>query len=477
MRSVTSTLLALSLLWVGVPLPAAGQAPAPDLAKLIEQSYLELFDQAPTLAVSPRTLRDLRKTLERQKKQERRELGEKKKALEREIKQAQEELKQLDKTASPAAGREEKRHDLHCRIQELRQQVQETELTLKQGVEIAYNNKEARLKLLEEWPTEYARLQELMTSEKAPERKFGDFRDIGVRDGTFGNQANDVKLGSDAYEEMKHQGILPPQVEDALVVEYVRGVAERIARNSDLQVPLRVVVLQSKEINAFALPGGLLFVNSGLVLKAGKESELAGVIAHEIAHSAARHGHRLMKRATIASLIFQAAQIAALIFTGGAVSAGVYYALQYGFYGLGLVLNLQLLGVSRDFEIEADILGTQYLWKAGYNARGFMSFFDTMAREKGYVTGLSWFRTHPPFYERMATTYKEILLLPKQTEAVDDTSDFQRARLRLEQVVREMEEKDREAPTLKRVYECEQKPPASSSGKGANTFLPACAGR
>ena len=106
-----------------------------------------------------------------------------------------------------------------------------------------------------------------------------------------------------------------------------------------------------------------------------------------------------------------------------------------------------------------------------------MSFFDTMAREKGYVTGLTWFRTHPPFYERMATTYQEILLLPKQTEAVDDTSDFQRAQRRLEQVVREMEEKDRDAPTLKPVYECDPKPASSSSGMDGSIFLPACAER
>ena len=114
-----------------------------------------------------------------------------------------------------------------------------------------------------------------------------------------------------------------------------------------------------------------------------------------------------MRRATIAGIIFQAAQVAALIFTGGVVGIGTYYALQYGFFGLGLLLSLQLLGKSRNFEIEADILRVQYLWNAGYNNRGFIDFFDKMAQEKGYVRGMSWFRTHPPFYQRMEQAWKE----------------------------------------------------------------------
>ncbi len=122
---------------------------------------------------------------------------------------------------------------------------------------------------------------------------------------------------------------------------------------------------------------------------------------------------------------------------------------------MGLFLNLQLLGVNRDFEIESDILGTQYLWNAGYNTRGFVSFFNKMAERKGYVTGLSWFRTHPPFYKRMEVTYREITILPEPEQAIDDTQEFQQVKQRLQEIVKEMEKKDHDAPTLRRVYECE----------------------
>src|SRR5581483_11091487 len=120
-------------------------------------------------------------------------------------------------------------------------------------------------------------------------------------------------------------------------------VAQKVAKHSDLQIPLHVTILNSKEINAFALPGGFLFVERGLLDAADDESELAGVIGHEIGHVGARHGHKLMPRATLESGVFRAAHVAAVLLTGGAAGIGTYYALQYGFYGLGVALNLNLL--------------------------------------------------------------------------------------------------------------------------------------
>src|SRR5262250_1022216 len=210
---------------------------------------------------------------------------------------------------------------------------------------------------------------------------------------------------------MKRTGLMPPAVEDKAIQQYVNSVAQRIAQKPDLKVPLHVSVLQSREINAFALPGGYLFIERGLLEAADDESELAGVIAHEIAHDAARHGHKLMNRAAVAGIFYQAAQIAAMVLTGGIASIGMYYALQYGLYGLGLVLNLKLLGVSRDYELEADQLGVQYAWNAEYDPSGFIRFFDKMATREGYINGVSWFRTHPPFYERMVQTEREVMFL------------------------------------------------------------------
>lgn len=459
MRQVLATVLCLLLAFpASAPSqaqapPPAGQAQPTTLPELLQQPYLWLFENAAELNVSRQAIEAQRKSLEQEKAQEKKKLVAQREQVKKEIQRAQDALKELNHQRETPET-QKRRHDLHCRIQELRKQEGEISLAIEQGVNIKYDNLLAKLKVLGEWPAEQQRIIQNLQSGKAAQRKFGDFRDIGFRDGTFSGQADDIQSGREAIEEMRRNGLLPPEVEDEAVVNYVRNLARRIAQNSDLQVPLQVTVLKSEEINAFALPGGFLFVNTGLIMKADKESELAGVLAHEIAHAAARHGHRLMKRATIANLIYQAAQIAAIVLTGGVATIGTAYALQYGFFGLGLILSLDLLGVSREYEMEADILGTQYLWKAGYNTRGFVSFFDKMAQEQGYVTGLSWFRTHPPFYERMASTFSEITYLPRQDESVDDTSAFHEMQRKVAQIVLEMEKRDREAPTLKKVYEC-----------------------
>ena len=155
------------------------------------------------------------------------------------------------------------------------------------------------------------------------------------------------------------------------------------------------------------------------------ESQLAGVIAHEISHVTARHSYRLYKQALASSIVYQLASVAAIIVTGGAAGIGTYYALQYGFYGLGFALNLNLLGVSRDFELEADQLGIQYAWKAGYDPEGFIRFFDKMASKHGYAIGASWFRTHPPFYQRMVDSQREIMYLPQKEAWIVQTLQFE----------------------------------------------------
>jgi len=199
-------------------------------------------------------------------------------------------------------------------------------------------------------------------------------------------------------------------------------------------------------------------VNLGLINKAGNESELAGVLAHEIAHAAARHGAKLQKRANIANILMQAAQVAAVIFTGGVAGIGTYYALQYGFYGLGMVMDLTLLGVSRDFEMEADQLGVQYAWRAGFDPRGFVTFFDKMASEEGYVKSASFFRTHPPFYDRIVTTFSELEFLPPKANLRMDSSDFTAAKHRVAVVLSKRKVEDENRPTLHQVPECPTRP-------------------
>ena len=334
----------------------------------------------------------------------------------------------------------------------------EADVLAVQAIPTAYDNLNAKLDVIQQWPAQHKQIQQEIASGSYHTRRWGDVKDIGFRQ-IEPNQQDDIKRGVQAVEEMKRLGIMPPAVEEKAIQEYVRTVAERIAKHSDLKVPLHVEVLQSREINAFALPGGYVFIERGLLEATDDESELAGVLAHEIAHDTARHSNNLMKRATIASLFYQAAQIAAMVLTGGAASIGMCYALQYGFYGLGLVLDLRLLGVSRDYELEADQLGVQYAWNAGYDPGGFIRFFDKMATRKGYVNGVSWFRTHPPFYQRRVQSEREIMFLQPRPGAITQTSAFEQMKKDLAPVMAKAEKEEIGKPSLLITHEEGCEPP------------------
>ena len=342
---------------------------------------------------------------------------------------------------------DDRRHTLHCQIQNLELLRSEAEILSGQAIPNAYDNLNAKLDLLQQWPAQYAAAQVALDNGSYNQRRWADVKDIGFREIASG-QRNDIKIGQDAVNELKRTGLLPPEVESKAVQQYVKNVADRVAQHSDLKVPLHITVLQSKEINAFALPGGYLFVERGLLEATDDEAQLAGVIAHEIAHDTARHGAKLMKRATIAGIFYQAAQVAAVVLTGGVAGIGLYYALQYGFYGLGMVLSLKLLGVSRDYELEADQLGIQYAWNAGYDTTGFTRFFDKMATKVGYVNGVSWFRTHPPFYQRMVEAQREVMFLPKGKEQIVQTPEFLQMKKDLAPIVAEANKEEKEKPSL-----------------------------
>ena len=458
-EKITSLVLSGLLIWMNVFVALADQ-PAPHLEGLVSQPYLDLLELAPTLKISEADLDSFRKQLKQQEKAEKDRLKQEIKELKAQVKEAQKQLSELNKRASrddDEASRQ--RYELQCRMLELEKQIAQKNTEREQGLPLAYANKQAKVDLIEEWPEKKREIAETIHAGRARERRYGDVEDIGVRPVGEG-QEEDIEVGERSIREMRAYGLMPPELEDEEVTAYVRELAQQIAASSDLDVPLKVTVLDSEEINAFALPGGFLFVDSGLVEKAETESQLAGVIAHEIAHSAARHGARLMKRATITNLLYQAAQIAALIFTGGAVGIGTYYALQYGFYGLGMALDLTLLGVSRHYELEADQLGAQYLWNAGYDPKGFVAFFDKMASEKGYVQSASFFRTHPPFFERIVSTFAEIEYLPPKEELRTDSSEFRQAKEHLQELAeeRKVRQKDTKRPRLRRANspQCEE---------------------
>jgi Zn-dependent protease with chaperone function len=361
---------------------------------------------------------------------------------------------------------DEERHNLHCRIQESRALKSQADVIGQHAIPVAYENKRAKLELIQKWPAQLQEIRQSLADGTYKTRRWGDIQDIGFRE-VEANQKDDIKTGQEAIKDLKKSGLMPKEVENKAVVDYVNTVAQKVAANSDLQVPLNITVLDSKEINAFALPGGFVFVERGLLEAAEDESQLAGVLSHELSHVVVRHGHKLMTKATIASIIYQAAQVAAVVFTGGVAGIGTYYALQYGFYGLGLTLNLSLLGVSRDFELQADQLGIQYAWKAGYDPSGYVRFFDKMATREGYVNGISWFRSHPPFYQRMVESERELTYLPKQPNTIVNTTDFMAMKEALVKVTAAADKESKQKPSLigpeqgcpaptKLVYEADQ---------------------
>jgi hypothetical protein len=400
--------------------------PLPLQAYLLK-SYLDLFKVSPELHFAPAQFQAEETRLKENRQSCVNRYKKKIDKFKDEIDADQKKLKAKGVTS-------DERHNLHCEIQNLAFQESQNQVLANHGIPIAYQNMKAKLELIQEWPADYKQIQQELADGTYRNRRWGDVKDIGFRTIAKG-QSDDIKAGLDAIKQMKQQGILPPEVKDKAVVDYVTEVAQRVAAHSDLQVPLHVYVLNSKEINAFALPGGYLFVERGLLQAADDESELAGVMGHEMGHVVARHGHKLMERATVASIFYQAAQIAAIMLTGGIASIGTYYAIQYGIYGLGMVLNLKLLGVSREYELQADQLGIQYAWNAGYDPTGFIRFFDKMATREGYVNGIGWFYDHPPFYQRMVDAEREIDFLPKRPEYVVQTSAFLQMKKELAPVV------------------------------------------
>jgi Zn-dependent protease with chaperone function len=416
--------------------------PAP-LRGLLQKSYIELFELAHTLKFSTTEMAAQRKALEKGKNSCVARFKDHAKQYGKQIDAAEKDLKK-----TTAGLRETERNLKHCKIQNLELLRSESRALSSHAIPTAYDNLNAKLDLIEKWPSLYRQTQQEIANGSYLSRRWGDVKDIGFRE-VAANQQDDIKKGQQAIEEMKRSGLLPPEVEDKAIQEYVNSVAQRIAQKSDLKIPLHVSVLQSREINAFALPGGYLFIERGLLEAAEDESELAGVIAHEMAHDAARHANKLMKRATIAGVFYQAAQLAAMILTGGVAGIGTYYAIQYGFYGLGLVLNLELLGVNRDYELEADQLGVQYAWNAGYDPGGFIRFFDKIATREGYVNSASWFRTHPPFYQRMVDARREIMFLPDKPEMIVQTSAFDQMKKGLAPIAEAAKKEEMNKPSLK----------------------------
>ena len=211
-------------------------------------------------------------------------------------------------------------------------------------------------------------------------------------------------------------------VTDPEIAEYVNRVGQNLVRNSDSAVPFTIKVIESDDINAFALPGGFFYVDSGLIIAADNEAELAGVMAHEIAHVAACH----MARQTTRGKMLNLASIP-LMMVGGPVG-------YIGYEALNIATPLTYLRFTRHFESEADFLGIQYMYKAGYDPQALTAFFEKIKSMESGRMGVvaKAFQTHPQTPDRIEQTQAEInTLLPPRAEYTVDTSDFEDAKTRL----------------------------------------------
>jgi predicted Zn-dependent protease len=267
-------------------------------------------------------------------------------------------------------------------------------------------------------------------------------RDIGARGlGNWYSTNTEIGMGKEYSVELEKSTKF---ITDPVVTEYVNRIAQNLVKNSDARLPFTVKVIDSDEINAFALPGGFFYVNSGLILNADTEAELAGVMAHEISHVIAHHAMREQTRMNYAQI-----GTIPLIFVGGGLGYGIYEAANIG-------IPLTFLQFSRDFEAQADFLGTQYLYRAGYDPQALIDFFEKIENLEKQKPGLisRAFATHPETPDRIARTQEEIAtLLPPREQYLETTSEFNvvKARLaRIENKRKLLDKSNGNKPTLRK---------------------------
>src|SRR6201981_333051 len=249
-----------------------------------------------------------------------------------------------------------------------------------------------------------------------------------------------INMGRQYAEQVDNSSKL---IKDPVITEYVNRIGQNLVRNSDSKVPFTIKVIDADVINAFALPGGFFYVNTGLILAADNEAELAGVMSHEIAHVAACYIARENTRGTLAQL----ASIP-VIFGGGWTGLAAENA-------VGPALMGTMMKFSRGFEAEADYLGLQYMYKSGYDPQAFTAFFEKIEAQEKKKPGTfsKAFESHPPTPDRIEKSQEEIekLLPARQTYKVD-TSEFQDVKARLAKIEnrRKLDDRKDASPELRR---------------------------
>ncbi|HEY2544655.1 MAG TPA: M48 family metallopeptidase, partial [Candidatus Acidoferrum sp.] len=292
-----------------------------------------------------------------------------------------------------------------------------------------------------------------------PKNSKDDVEAIGNRNvgkgPNFYSLEREIALGKSLAQEVERSSKM---IDDPVVTEYVNRVGQNLVRNSDAKVPFTIKVIDSDEVNAFALPGGFFYVNSGLILRAQEESELAGVMAHEISHVCARHG---TKNATKGEAMQLAMIPLMLLGPGGWAGYGIYEA-------ASLAIPVTYLKFSRDAEREADYLGVEYMYKAGYDPNSYVTFFERIQADEKRRPGTipKVFSTHPPTPDRIEATQKEIArILPSKPEYIVTTSEYDSVKSRLRNIMfaRKVNDNQPGKPTLRTKTAQSTKQPGSTT--------------
>ena len=258
--------------------------------------------------------------------------------------------------------------------------------------------------------------------------KKNDVNEIGDRSiahRSIISQEKEIAIGRQYAEQIDKQAKI---LKDPMVNEYVNRVAQNLARNSDLRIPLNIKVIEDPSINAFTLPGGYMYINTGTILAADEEDQMAGVMAHEIGHAAARHWASTMTKATLLQFATIPMMMVPMSYP---VYMGVMEAYMNG-------VPLAFLKFSRKQEEEADFLGLQYMYKAGYDPNAFVAFFGKVMDEERHNPGsmAKIFADHPPTGDRIVAAKDEIQrILPRRPEYLVSSSDYDEMRARLQTIM------------------------------------------
>jgi hypothetical protein len=395
----------------------------PRLEDRLVMPYVDLMEPA---TYSHDEISSLRSSVEHERDEKIKASSRTEKQWKSELDTARAELQEINRSGSiDTPGNAARRSQLHVDIAALERGIRDMAEQQKTTIPAEYNKQLTKLWLIEHWPDQRKDILRHIDQGESRNRPHGDVEDIGFRS-IAKNPTEDIEVGKQAVRQMTAGGWLPAEMQDEKIQNYVRHLADRIAVNSDLKVPLHVTVVDSDDLKVTALPGGFLYITSGMMLATHTESELAGVLSREIARIAARHAARASKHSLFSKMFLPVAQIATGFLSPG-LNQAAYYGIGYGMQGLSGVMDHMMDGAVEKYQKEADQLGVQYAWKAGFNPKGGVEFLESL--EANAAT--EFLSATPILRQRLLNIFSEIEYLGPLPNATLDSPEFHATRERL----------------------------------------------